>query len=117
MIDAVRSEFDVIIVDSGPITASIEAIAIASAVDGVILALRRGRSRSRLAECIQDIRSVGADYLGVVLNYADRSDCERYGSTSKMSAGVEESLLGDGPEEIPAQSNPLLGDLQERRPI
>jgi capsular exopolysaccharide synthesis family protein len=117
VIDAVRSDFDIVIVDSGPITASIEAISIASAVDGVILALRRGRSRSRLTECIQDIRSVGADYLGVVLNYADRSDCERYGSTSKMSAGVEEALLDESQEALPAQSNPLLGDMQNRRPI
>jgi capsular exopolysaccharide synthesis family protein len=117
VIEAVRAEFDIIIVDSGPMTASIEAIAVASAVDGVILALRRGRSRSRLLECIQDIRSVGADYLGVVLNYADRSDCERYGSTSKMSVGVEESLLNESEEALPSKSNPLLGDLQFRQPL
>ena len=65
MLDAVRHDFDVIIVDSGPLTASIEALPIASAADGVVLTLRRGRSRVRLGECIEDIRTSGADYLGV----------------------------------------------------
>ena len=92
VLDGVREEYDVIIVDSGPLTASIEAFPIASAVDGVILALRRGRSRVRITECRDDIRAVGAEYLGVVLNYADRSDCERYGSTSRMSEAVSESI-------------------------
>lgn len=110
VLDEVRSEYDVIIVDSGPLTASIEAFPIASAVDGVILALRRGRSRVRLAECRDDVRAVGADYLGVVLNYADRSDCERYGSTSRVSEDVANSI-GDSPE----SRNPLLTELKADR--
>ena len=109
MLEAVRADFDVIIVDSGPITASIEALPIASAVDGVVLTLSRGRSRVRLGECIEDIRAGGADYLGVVLNQADRSDCERYGSNSKMSARVADAL-GDETGR-PLNKNPLLEGL------
>ena len=109
MLEAVRADFDVIIVDSGPITASIEALPIASAVDGVVLTLSRGRSRVRLSECIEDIRAGGADYLGVVLNQADRSDCERYGSNSKMSARVADAL-GDETGR-PLNKNPLLEGL------
>lgn len=112
VLEALRPEYDFIIVDSGPLTASIEALPIASAVDGVVLALRRGRSRLRLTECMADIRSVGADYLGVVLNYADRSDCERYGSNSKMSRGVAESLAGDESLDSENPLNPLLGNLR-----
>lgn len=109
MLDAVRLDFDVIIIDSGPLTASIEALPIASAVDGVVLTLRRGRSRIRLGECIEDIRTGGADYLGVVLNYANRADCERYGSNSKMSAQVAKALSGEADE--PSNRNPLLEGL------
>ena len=112
VIDSLRPDYEIIIIDSGPLTASIEAFPIASAVDGVVLTLRRGRSRLRLAECVADIRSVGADYLGVVLNYADRSDCERYGSNSKMSRAVAESLGGDHSLVSENPLNPLLGNLQ-----
>lgn len=110
VLDAVRDQFDIIIIDSGPMTASIEAMPVASAVDGVVLALRRARSRARLAECITDVKSVGADYIGVVLNYADRSDCLRHGSTSRMSASVESALASDDFDGLPEARNPLLGE-------
>ena len=101
-----KTIYDIIVVDSGPITASIEALPIASAVDGAILTLRRGRSRSRLAECRKDLKSVGTDYLGVVLNYAGRSDCEHYGSTSKMSEAVSDEIESSGATAPAAKSAP-----------
>ncbi|MBL9149535.1 MAG: hypothetical protein JNM94_12670 [Phycisphaerae bacterium] len=104
-----RNRYDVIIVDTGPMTASIEALPVASAVDGVVLSLRRGRSRQRLDECIADIGSVGAEYLGVVLNYADRKDCMRYGSVSRMSEDVTKALEG---RSTPAPAHPLLAAIQ-----
>ena len=114
VIEPLRGRFDLIIIDSGPITASIEAMPVASAVDGAVLALRRGRSRARLSECIEDIKAVGADYVGVVLNYADRSDCLRYGSTSRMSASVQAALAdGDG-SALSDASNPMLGETGDR---
>lgn len=116
VLESVRESFDIIIIDSGPITASIEAMPVAGASDGAILALRRGRSRARLTECMKDIRSVGADYLGVVFNYADRSDCMRYGSTSRMSQEVHAALEGNESESLPSGRNPLLGDLDHGRP-
>jgi len=103
LLDSVRGDYDIIIFDSGPFAGSIEAMTIAGAVDGVILALRSGRSRSRIMECVSDIRSVGADYLGVVLNYANRYDCERYGSSSSTSRSAE--LREDDSETL---RNPLL---------
>ena len=115
VLGAVRDRFDVIIVDSGPITASIESLPIASAVDGVVFTLRRGRSRARLAECIKDVRSVGADYLGVVLNYADRSDCLRHGSTSRMSMSVQDALEGSEDGSLPSPKNPMLGIIKDQK--
>lgn len=100
-----REHYEIIIVDTGPMTASIEALPVASAVDGVLLSLKRGRSRARLEECIQDIASVGAEYLGVVLNCADRKDCIRYGSVSRLSAELSRALEGTGG---PPPKHPLL---------
>jgi Mrp family chromosome partitioning ATPase/uncharacterized protein involved in exopolysaccharide biosynthesis len=104
-----RNQFDVIIVDTGPMTASIEALPVASAVDGVVLSLRRGRSRDRLEECIHDIGSVGAEYLGVVLNWAEKKDCMRYGSVSRMSVEITRALEGKV-DQPPA--HPLLAAIQ-----
>jgi succinoglycan biosynthesis transport protein ExoP len=114
VIDSLRDRFDLIIIDSGPITASIEAMSVASAADGVVLALRRGRSRARLLECVEDIRSVGSDYIGVVLNYAERSDCLKYGSTSRMSASVQSALEAGDEAALSEQANPMLGGLESR---
>lgn len=108
--ESLRESFDMIIVDTGPMTASIEALPVASVSDGVVLTLRRGRSRARVAECIDDIRSVGADYLGIVLNYADRTDCMQYGSTSHASMEVITALEA-GPAPIPAESSSLIDKL------
>jgi len=80
-----RREFDVVIVDTGPMLASLEALPVASSADGVILSVRRGRGRLRLQECITTLISIGANYLGVVLNCADRADCNRYASKSSLS--------------------------------
>jgi succinoglycan biosynthesis transport protein ExoP len=104
-----RNRYDIIIVDTGPMTASIEALPVASSVDGVVLSLRRGRSRDRLDECIGDINSVGAEYLGVVLNYAERKDCLRYGSVSRMSVEISRAL--EGRREAPPH-HPLLSAIQ-----
>lgn len=92
LLRTLRDRFDVIIVDAGPVTASVEAIPVAASCDGAMLVLRRGRSRSRIAESVAEIRSAGAEYLGLVLNDAEQADCIRYGSISKMSTEVARAL-------------------------
>jgi hypothetical protein len=65
--------------------ASLEGIPVASAADNTRLSFRRGRRRPLLEECIERLNSVGASCLGVVLNYADQADCDRYVSKSSLS--------------------------------
>ena len=78
-----RAEFDFVIIDTGPLSGSIESTPIASNVDGVLLALRKGRSRIPLRRCVRDLHELNAPYLGVVLNYADKSDYREVASVSK----------------------------------
>ncbi len=105
LLRALRDRFEIIIVDTGPMTASVEAIPVAASCDGAVLAIRRGRLRARLADCIGEIRDTGAEYLGLVLNYATPADCDRHGSKSKISAEVSRGLLG---EPSAPSRNPLL---------
>jgi capsular exopolysaccharide synthesis family protein len=88
LIDELRQRYEIVLIDSGPMSASVESLPLIGAVDGVVLVLRRGRNRNRLFDCIEDIRNVGAEYLGVVLNYASLSDCQRYSSLSRVSSEV-----------------------------
>lgn len=83
ILDELRAEYDLIIVDTGPLSGAIESIPIAGSVDGVILTLRKGRSRLPLRRCVQDLRDLGAPYLGVVLNYAEKADYRNFSSKSK----------------------------------
>ena len=108
VIESLRDHYDIIIIDTGPMTASIETLPVASVCDGVVMALRRGRSRARMAECIDDIRGVGADYLGVVLNSADRKDCIQYGSISRTSVQILSALEGAEESDDDEGNHPLI---------
>ncbi len=94
-VEQLRRTHEIVIIDSGPMSASVESLPVIGAVDGVLLVLRRGRNRNRLLDCIEDIRHVGSEYLGVVLNYASLADCQRYSSLSRVSAEVEAADGGD----------------------
>lgn len=88
-----RRRYDVIIIDTGPCIGSVELLPVAAACDGVVFTLRRGRSRNRLAEAASDLRAIGIRTLGVVLNSAGQADCNRYASTSTVSAPPPDAHL------------------------
>ena len=90
LFEQLREQFEIIVIDTGPMLASVEALPITSCVDGVVLAFRRGRSQRRLTECIQELKNTTANYLGVVFNCANQSECVRYSSVSRMSKEIEE---------------------------
>jgi Mrp family chromosome partitioning ATPase/uncharacterized protein involved in exopolysaccharide biosynthesis len=83
--DEVRGQYDVVVVDTGPLLGSLESTPAAAAADGVVLSVRRGRSRSRLEECVGRLAGVGARCLGIVLNCATRADCYRSVSDASMT--------------------------------
>lgn len=112
LLRTLRDRYEIIIVDTGPVTASVEAIPIAASCDGALLALRCGRSRARLPEAIRELEHAGAEYLGVVLNRAEREDCIKYGSISKMSAEVSRALSG---RETGVATHPLIGAERDSR--
>lgn len=112
ILSRLRDHYEVVVVDSGPMIASVESLPIIGAVDAVILVLRRGRNRNRLAECIADITNVGVSYLGVVLNYATLADCQRYSSLSRTSSDLEG---GESDSRPAGPSHPVVAALGSRR--
>ena len=112
LLDELRSEFDMVIMDTGPLSGSIESTPIAGAVDGVLLTLRKGRSRLPLRRCVQELRDLGAPYFGVVLNYADRADYRHFSSTSKsINDLLKEESTGK------RKRNPLTDRIAQHEPV
>lgn len=80
-----RLHFDVVIIDTGPALGSVELYPVAAAADGMVFAVRRGRSRDSFDVLVEDLAGLRVPLLGVVLNCADAADCERYVSKSTVS--------------------------------
>lgn len=98
LLKALRKSYDVILIDTGPLTGSVESLPIALASDGTVLTMWRGGRRSRLEECISMIHRSGARFTGMVLNYARSSDCSHYVSKSNVSfnSAVHHADEGNG---------------------
>jgi polysaccharide biosynthesis transport protein len=90
LLDHVRTEYDIILVDTGPMLGSLESTPVTAIADGVVLSVRRGRSRSRLEDCVHKLEVMGTRCLGIILNCAVRSDCNRYVSEASLAAAEEE---------------------------
>jgi Mrp family chromosome partitioning ATPase/uncharacterized protein involved in exopolysaccharide biosynthesis len=86
LLNEIRKDFEIVIVDTGPLLGSLESTPVVIASDGVVLSMRRGRSRARLEEARTRLRSIGARCLGVILNYAVKSDCKAYVSEASLAA-------------------------------
>jgi len=82
LIQHVRAEFDIILVDTGPIFGSIEASMAACEADGTILVVTRGESRVAVHGAISELNSVRARLIGAIFNRAKDRDVNSYGMTS-----------------------------------
>ena len=69
VIREMRQVYDYILFDSSPVLASVDAVSLASAVDGVILIVRAGQTRWEIAQSAkQRLLAAEANLLGVTLN-------------------------------------------------
>ena len=76
----VRDRYDQIVLDTAPVLAVADTRAIASRVDGVLIAVRWKKSSvSIVRKAINEVRASKANILGVVLNNVDLEAQARYG--------------------------------------
>jgi Mrp family chromosome partitioning ATPase len=82
LIQEARTQFDLIIFDTGPLLGSLEAAVAARETDEVILAIARGASVSLVTRIVKLLETLGAHLSGVVLNRATSQDIaySNYGS-------------------------------------
>jgi polysaccharide biosynthesis transport protein len=91
IIEAARKQYDVVVIDTGPILGSIEATLVCGIADGVVLALGRGQHKDMAARAVETLRSVGAHIMGVVFNRAQAGDFRRTVSQSVRSIPMHDS--------------------------
>ena len=95
VMDHLREEYDMVIVDSPPILPVTDAIVASSLADGVILVVQAGRTRKAEVRHAQEVLGAAhATLLGVVLNRARRRVDDYYYARSTPGASADTGVSG-----------------------
>lgn len=69
VLEELRGRFDVVIIDTPPVLVAPDASVLAAGVDAVVLVVRAGvTDRAAAVDAVQQLRTVGANVVGAVLN-------------------------------------------------
>ena len=115
LFDSLRKSFDIVLVDTGPMTGSLESTPVSVASDGVIMVIRSGGSRSGLEECLTGLNRYGVRYLGTILNCAPYEECYRYVSEASLSAAADARDVVEG--DVQDRPSLAVASRNERSPL
>ncbi|MEM9414672.1 MAG: hypothetical protein AAGA29_04235 [Planctomycetota bacterium] len=74
LIQQAREDFDIVLVDTGPVLGSLEASIAAAEADGTVLIVSRGDQKSLVHRSLAQLDSVNANVAGIVFNHALDND-------------------------------------------
>lgn len=101
LMDRLREEYDVVIMDTPPMLSVTDAVVASSLADGVILVVRAGHTRSgEVHHAVEVLEAAHANLLGVVLNRARRQVNDSYYTRTYGAHSTEAAE----PEEAPAET-------------
>jgi succinoglycan biosynthesis transport protein ExoP len=86
ILDQARQNFDIVLIDTGPVPGSLEASVAAAAADGVVLVVSRGEHRPMAERSIQHLLDIGAILSGMVFNRAEGRDMDFATTTKRLSS-------------------------------
>jgi len=90
LMDRLRGEYDVVIMDTPPILPVTDAVVASSLADGIILVVQAGHTRSGDVRHAQEVlEAAHANLLGVVLNRSRRRVKDYYGTRTYDTQGAE----------------------------
>lgn len=96
LISSLRSQFDIVIIDTGPVLGSIEANLAARLSDGTLLTISRGQDPKIVKAAMDRIARLGAQCAGLVFNKANIEDMSRSASHVSLSATSSRSVRSGG---------------------
>ena len=111
IIDAAKAEYDVVLIDTGPLLGSIEATMAIAEADKVVLVLARGEPQDAARQAISHLQSAGAKLAGVVFNRATPDDIELSGYSSVQSARSAPARPAVGVRMLPVDSTLHVGPI------
>jgi capsular exopolysaccharide synthesis family protein len=98
VLSRLRSQFDMVVVDSPPVMPVADSLALATMCDGVVAVARAGKTnRDRLVEAIKQIERSNGHFIGVIMN------CLRAGDAS-YEYGYYNAYRSARPADRPAAS-------------
>jgi Mrp family chromosome partitioning ATPase len=89
VLDNCRRQYDVIIVDTGPILGSLEAAMVATQADDVVLVLSNGENRTTAERSLRYLEMVGAKVAGFVFNRATPRDFLHSDGSQRVSTSAD----------------------------
>jgi Mrp family chromosome partitioning ATPase len=108
LLQQAKTRYDLIVVDTPPLTAVSDAFPLLSKVDGVIIVGRVGRNRRDVAQRLHEtLTGAGAPLLGVVANgfKSGRLGGYGYGYSYDYASGVKPASTDGGPPTGGASAN------------
>lgn len=112
---AARQNYDVVLIDSGPLLGSVEASVLAPQVDEVVVTISRGQQPLLVRRTFQHLKSLGASIAGCVFNRAGKRDfASSYPGSSLRSVNPEEVAIE--PERRPSRLGPLVESVDRFMP-
>jgi Mrp family chromosome partitioning ATPase len=100
LLERAKSTYDLVVIDTPPLTAVSDAFPLLRKVDGVIIVGRVGRNRRDVAQRLHEtLTGAGAPLLGVVANglKSGRRGGYGYGYSYDYASGVKAASADDGP--------------------
>jgi Mrp family chromosome partitioning ATPase len=94
VIETVRDQYDIVLVDTGPVPGTLGASIMNSLVDGVVVVLSRGAGRTQTQRAVNHLTLIGATIVGYVFNRAESRDFQMSYGSSISSPNVEKSRSG-----------------------
>ena len=85
VLDEARSQFDIVLIDTGPVPGSLEASQVAAEADGVIMVVSRGEQRDSAERALEHLAAIGARVSGLVFNRAEGWDVRAVSQSVSVS--------------------------------
>jgi Mrp family chromosome partitioning ATPase len=86
MFDRVADNYDLVLIDCGPVLGSVEAAIVSAEADGVVLVVSRGGDRTAAEDAVNLLNTAGAVVEGIVFNRARHEDVA--GSVYSSSSSI-----------------------------
>lgn len=106
LIEALRSRFDAVIFDTGPILTSVEASLVSAVSDRTLVMVGRNQKSELVRTSVERLEQVGVASLGMVLNRAATSDFRKREASVKSASTRIARLLPSGAYATAATDTP-----------